>query len=219
MSRLTRVLPLGVALMFVACTESLDPLEPHQDFQLGRVSGEGVLDLRPLPHHFSAFRFGKERLLSVVAQSAADAPVLETYELSFWAVRGEEKTVEVEYVDDDGKTEGRFLLFHVPALGLSGWPDGSLVAQGDSVEITLSIDPSSFHVEFAPSGLVFDELSPAEIEMWYSDDLGEDGGLTFWRRQETAEPWYPLWSEHDEGAKRLKTLLFHFSGYAVAWKS
>lgn len=219
MSRIARAFPLCVTLLLAACTESLDPLEP-QGSQLGRVSGEGVMELRPLPHPFTAFRSDDGQPLPLVALSDANAAVLDSYELTFWVVRGEPKTVEVYYVDEGGREEGRFLRLHVPAQGLARLPDGTSVMPGDSVAITLSIDRSTFLVEFAPSGLQFSEFDPAQIEMWYTADVNGTSAahnLTYWRRQEFGEPWYPLWSDHDGTARRIKTLLFHFSGYAVAW--
>jgi hypothetical protein len=173
-----------------------------------------------------------EPLFHVTSLSPSSGPRLEAYELSFWAVRGREAKVSVDYVGD-GQETGAFLSFRVPADGLERRPDGSHVAWGDSVQITLSIDPTQLLVRYQPAGLVFNPTAPAELDIWYAatggdidgdGDVDADDGsiqedrLGLYYQQEPGQLWYPISSMHDTGREWFKTHLYHFSGYVVSWE-
>jgi len=223
MSRIGRILPLGAAILIASCADGTGP--PYQPYQqlLGSVIGPGVSteELHPLKHQVSIVSPGELPLLHVAAQSAGEMPTLETYELSFWAKRGELREVEVKYVDADNDVSGTFLHFSVPATALRSMPDGTPFATGDSVLISLSIDRAEFVVEFGPSGLVFNENTPAVLEVWYGgaedDDEVPEEQLGLWHQRETGELWFPIESNHDMDEKWLRTHVFHFSTYAVSW--
>jgi len=172
-----------------------------------------------------------EPLFHVTALSSTGEPQLKTYELSFWAVRGRETKVDIDYLGDAQQT-GALLTFRLPSHGLERRPDGSRIAWGDSVEITIDIDPATLLVRFQPSGLRFNRWAPAQLEMWYGaagGDLDSDGvvgasdssirqtRLGLYYQQESGQLWYPISSMHDTGREWFKTYLYHFSGYVVSW--
>lgn len=223
MSRIGRILPLGVALVLASCADGTGPPLQPDEHPLGSVIGPGVsaAELHPLKHRMSMVLPGDMPVFHVVAQSADEAPQLDAYELSFCAKHGELRDVVVNYVDDNGTGTGRFLHFTVPPTALLTRPDGTPFTSGDSVLISLSINQSEVIVEFGPSGLVFDENTPAVLEMWYDgaddDDQGSQEQLGIWHQQDAGELWFPIESAHNTEQKRLKTHVFHFSTYAVSW--
>lgn len=235
MSRLIRIPLVGLVLVVASCADSTGP--PHRlddQLALGSVSGPGVAGaaLQPIRYNARMVAPKGELLFQEVALSASGNPQLETYELSFWAVRGREVTVGVDYVSNELGT-GSFLSFTVPASGLYSRPDGTLFAQGDSVEIKVTIDPDQLLVRFEPAGLAFNQAAPAQLELWYAvagGDLDSDGDvdsedsavqqnrLGLWYQQDEGKLWYPIVSSHDSGLEWFKTHLHHFSGYVVSWE-
>jgi hypothetical protein len=79
-------------------------------------------------------------LFSSAGDGNASAPSspsnpLETHRREFWAVRGEEVSVGINYTNGS-----EFLRFTVPAGGLQNRPDGARFEYGDSVLISIQID-------------------------------------------------------------------------------
>jgi hypothetical protein len=103
------------------------------------------------------------------------APPLESLEVSFWAVHGEERQVQITY-DAGTYGNGKCLLFRVPADAV---PIG--VAPGDSVRVTIRVmDAAEFRFEFEPEGLQFDPAHPARVEIryrWADPDFDRDGDV------------------------------------------
>jgi hypothetical protein len=223
-------------LAVVSCADGTGPpVAPSNQHGLGSISGPGVAAaaLQPIRH---AARMGTpdgEPLFHNVSfsSSSAGGPELDTYGLSFWAVYGRETEADIRYASQ-GQEDGSFLSFKLGAFGLHKRPDGTPIAFGDSVRITISVDPSQLLVRFQPAGLVFNPLAPAQLEMWYGaagGDLDGDGDadqddvairdnrLGMWYQQDEQYLWYPIVSLHDANQAWFKTHLFHFSGYVVSW--
>lgn len=164
-------------------------------------------------------------------QQAPTAPPLGTYQVSFWADWGKESRVRVNYQPAAGEKVGRpFLYFNIPKEGLVA-VGGVLLQKGDSVFITMSIDPVSFAVDFGPSGLRFSAESPATLVMCYENmnpDLNGDGvvdaadqtlqeQISFWYQSVKADSWVKLPTMYDSENPCVATPLYHFSQYGVAW--
>lgn len=165
-------------------------------------------------------------------QQSATAPKLTTYQVSFWAKRGVQRTVSVNYRRRPGQWfPDPFLRFKIPINGLVAGADGVPLARGDSVRITLTIDTVNFNVDFQPSGVVFSNSSPAQLAIWYENanpDLNGDGvvdaadqtireQLAIWYRGSKAGAWKQVWSKNDTSEEVVTAALYHFSQYAVAW--
>jgi hypothetical protein len=165
-------------------------------------------------------------------RQSATAPRLATYRVSFWAKRGTQKTIFVNYRRAPGQWfPDPFLRFKIPINGLEAGAGGVPLARGDSVLITLTIDTVLFNVDFQPSGVVFSKSSPAQLAIWYenaSSDLNGDGvvdaadeilkqQLAIWYRGTKAAAWRQLWSKNDTTQELVTAALEHFSQYAVAW--
>ena len=149
---------------------------------------------------------------------------------SFWAVRGEERRLELRYGDSSGPGGPEFLEFRVRDESLLRRPDGSLFQEGDSILITVSVDPGGrFVFNFEPSGLLFDPAEPAELEVnteLADRDLNGDGvvneaddrikqELSIWKQETLSDPWLQLQSlrvrEHE-----IRADVTGFTGFACA---
>jgi len=167
-----------------------------------------------------------------ILQQASSAPRLETYQVSFWARRGRNSTVVVNYEPAPGEVAALpFLRFDIPRDGLTAGPYGSRLGRRDSVFITLTIDPQSFAVAFEPEGVVFSRRHPATLAFWYGNanpDFNGDGSvdgadgalaaqLAIWGRPGRPAEWLKTASQTEAGQQWIWTALYHFSEYAVSW--
>jgi len=165
-------------------------------------------------------------------RQSPSAPRLQTYRMSYWARRGTQTTVQVNYRPRPGQSQGdQFLRFRIPINGLVAGANGVPLDRGDSVRITLTIDSVSFQVDFQPSGVVFSKSSPAQLAIWYQDadpDLNGDGRvdatdqaleqqLAIWTQSNKTDPWKQLSSGNDTTQKLVTAALYHFSLYAVSY--
>jgi len=164
-------------------------------------------------------------------RQAPGAPALETYQVSFWACDGEDAAVAVNYLPVAGQTVGQpFLRFSVPKNSMAMDPTGKRLRRGDSVLITLTIDPVTFSVDFQPSGVWFSNGVPAELTFWYQNadpDFNADGvvdatdaqlaqQIAVWGRA-GGRRWTALPSTVDPTLPSVSTSVQHFSEYAVSW--
>jgi len=164
-------------------------------------------------------------------RQAPGAPALERYEVSFWACAGEASSVTVRYLPVDGESVGQpFLHFEIGKNALAVDPSGRRMNRGDSVLITLIIDPVDFTVDFRPSGMRFSNGLPARLTFWYENadpDLNADGvvdgtdevlaqQIGVWGNA-GSQRWTRLPSTLDPSLPSVSTFVKHFSEYAASW--
>ena len=167
-----------------------------------------------------------------VARLSPDAPPLESSTVSFWAVKGEQAEQKLYFLDDQGQRGEEYLSLKLDDESLLSRPDGSAIAEGDSVLITITVeDPALLLFELQPSGLKFSPADPAELKIRYAhadDDLNEDGAvdgeddhiesiLGIWRQEQPGDPFIRLGSVKVEGQEELEAELTGFSRYAIAY--
>lgn len=152
---------------------------------------------------------------------------LDQYVVSFWAVRGESRSVKINYSSSIDTEPSPFLVLtttdpqFVPGVGE--------LAVGDSVLVTVTVDTSKIGVRFEPTGLLFG--APAQLQIFYGGaggDLNGDGVvdsvdlriesqlLGLWYREAQSDPWTHLSSAQSLEDKSFEYGLPHFSEYAVA---
>jgi hypothetical protein len=148
--------------------------------------------------------------------------------VTFWAVRGEQRSVQINYLSSTGDTSSPFLRLtttdpaYVPGLGD--------LAPGDSVLITVSIDPDNIKVSLEPTGLLFG--APGQLQISYGGadgDLNGDGVvddadayiesqlLGLWYREGQDSAWTRIPAAQLLSDKSFTSELPHFSEYAISW--
>jgi hypothetical protein len=150
-----------------------------------------------------------------------DAPPLETMDTTFWAVKGEERDLEIRFQGQGGPGTGqKFLVFEVEEQTLLRRPDGTQFAEGDSIEIRVVIDPEFYIASFEPSGLTFNQDEPAKLKIEYDEAedefLEREQEFELWRQENPGDPWERIGTIQIEELDEIEALLFGFTRYALA---
>jgi len=220
------LIPLALALFAARCTTGSHPTAVEQP-------------AAPAPHFLrwagsSPPQFAVTGALSgplvggpLLASRAAGLS-LDRYTGSFWAVRGEPRSLQINYLSSTGDTSSAFLRLtttdpaYVPGVGD--------LAPGDSVLITVTIDPDNIKVSLEPTGLLFGDPGQLQISYGGADgDLNGDGVLDdtdsrienqllgLWYREGTDGMWERIPAVQVLPDKSFVSALPHFSEYAVCW--
>jgi len=151
---------------------------------------------------------------------------------SFYAKRGEDRELRIYFQDSGGGQGEEYLRLRVDAATLLALPDGTPVAQGDSVLIHVRVaDPSQMLFELEPSGLHFSPIAPAHLTIHYDHadgDLNDDGvvdatdstiegTLAIWRQENPGDPFLRLSSVLSLELDEAEAELTGFSRYALAY--
>ena len=216
MRRLSAVLA-GLALVLVSCDTATAPEavipRPENDNPLPPGSGDpDPVDENGLPY-----------LLRFAPGVVPDQPTV-----SFWAVQGKSREGKIR-----NAVSGKDLVkLKVGPHAAIRRPDGRLLAENDSVLITMTLDPDGrVLAEFSPSGLGFDSGEGAELTIAYdvaNPDFNGDGGvdtvdaaaedsLAIWRQGTDGEPFVPRASGRDRAGKKVVSIIQGFSRYAIAY--
>ena len=152
---------------------------------------------------------------------------LDQYQVSFWAVRGESRSVQINYSSSIDSETHPFL--HLTTTDPQFVPGIGELAVGDSVLITVTVDTSKIGITLEPSGLQFGE--DAQMKIWYDGaggDLNGDGLadstdqvveaklLGLWYREDDSEPWEKLGASQSLEEKSFTYALPHFCEYEIA---
>jgi len=226
MSLRRSLIPLALALFATRCADGPHPTAVPQL-------------LAPAPHFLRWAGGAAPKFTAIGALSGgvgdrgrraapAGGVSLDRYTASFWAVRGEPRSLQINYRSSTGDTSAPFLRLttadpaYVPGLGE--------LAPGDSVLITVTIDPENIKVSLEPTGLLFGEPGQLEISYGGADgDLNGDGVvddadsfiegqlLGLWYREGTAGGWERIPAVQVLSDKSFASALPHFSEYAISW--
>lgn len=164
---------------------------------------------------------------------AFNAPPLANPVVSFYAKRGVDQEVFMYYQSRPGRSDSSvFMRFRVRASSLDRRPDGTLIAAGDSVLITIRMsDPARLILDFQPSGLRFSAADPAELKLRFNEashDFDGDGDedaddarhrteLRMWRQEAPGLPWFRLASVIDLSVEEVTADILGFTGYAISY--
>jgi hypothetical protein len=197
----------GILAIAVACTDSAGP---------GSGGGPRPLDSLNILHF------------------AQGAPPLAEDSVSFYAVYGQEREGKIMLAGSTGDEE--FLSFKVGDLSLLRDSSGHVFVPGDSVLITIKpVNPDSFYFEFRPAGLVFNPVSPAELELHYNyagnqlvGDYNDDDKvdsldseietqLDLWVQAKPGDPFARLKVLVEVSLDEIEAKIPHFSRFALAY--
>jgi hypothetical protein len=161
-----------------------------------------------------------------------DAPPLYNPEVSFYAVKGENREARIFFQNDQGGPGDEYLRLRIDAPTLRARPDGSAIAEGDSVLITVRVvDPQQMLFEMEPSGLGFSTDDPAELRIRYAEahgDLNDDGRvdstdddiestMAIWRQETPSDPFVRVGTAVVKDLEEAEAELTGFSRYALAY--
>ncbi len=160
-------------------------------------------------------------------------PALVTTQASFYAVKGKSTGIDIWYHAKAGRSDStKFLELRLGGASLDRRPDGSVIAAGDSVLISVTVtDPTHFIVDFQPSGLKFAATDAPRLKISFAacgDDLNYDGkvdaadaalqaSLSVWRQEAPFQPWFKVPSTVTGSVKDVDAPLAGFTGYALMW--
>jgi len=244
MSRRTLLIALGAGVVAAACTDATGPPlddapSPYQE-QVEEIvvpdgalpglrwtteAGAGAFTILPGPDDEGP---GEDLPVSITPSPDVGPPQLDRYEVSFWAVRGKRRSIQINYETDKGLKP--FLRLTIPRWALSRRPDGSRIRWGEAVLITVTVDRTRLQVELEPDGVQFSRRYPAWLKMWYGGadwDFNGDGvvdrrdeeavrKLRLWTQEEDGGPWRSMGARHSRRGKWFLAKLYHFTGYEVS---
>ena len=231
MQRMRCAITLALLTVLAACSEGVGPA-PSLDHQAPNHLNWAKPPEFRVGGPTSADDGGTGELpeLPGFAASSTDGSAY-LYYVSFWAKRGQSRGVMIYYRTSSSETWMPYERFVVPAEALAYRPDGSAIATGDSVLITMAIDLAQMLTVYGPSGLQFSKTTPASLQKWYTGASGDFNGdgvinekdtyieeneLDIWS-QSGAQPWYATGAQHSTTERWFKTWPQHFSGYAISW--
>jgi hypothetical protein len=169
--------------------------------------------------------------LSVV-QLDTGSPPLFNPESSFYAVQGQDREVRISFQDAAGAEGEEFFRLRVRPGSLQARPDGTPIAQGDSVLITVHVvDPAKILFELEPAGLTFNAAEPAELKIHYNHadhDFNDDGTvdlsdeqiksrLAIWKQESLNDPFVKIGSVNVEASEEINADILGFTRYAIAY--
>jgi hypothetical protein len=151
------------------------------------------------------------------------APALVSDTVRFYAVVGQDRLASLYYQPVNGLGDSvQFLAFDVPANARIQQPDGTPVADGDSVLITVALaDSSRLIVAFAPSGLTFSG-QPAQLTLSFAEadsslSASSKSSLALWRQEQPGDRWHKVSSTVHQGALTVSGSVDGFTVYATAY--
>lgn len=150
---------------------------------------------------------------------------------TFWAAKGKNYDVILRFRSTSGTPGDKILEFKLANNSLLARPDGSPIANGDSVLIEIRPDTTGkMAFTFYPSGLAFDSTAPAQLTMWCNHaaaDLNGDGvvnsvdeqlwyEMAVWKRESPTDPWSKQSTTRSSDGFQLQTPVGGFTGFSVA---
>ena len=153
--------------------------------------------------------------------ASPSAPSIANPVISFWAKKGTDRSVRMVYTSRPGHNDSTtFLFFRVRAQSLVTRVDGTPLANGDSLLITVTlVDSVQLKVDFQPSGLRFSSSNPATLKMSYAETSPPPplGALQIWKKENPLAAWLPLPSQVLSESNEVQADIKGFTGYAIAY--
>ena len=159
---------------------------------------------------------------TAMLEQASNAPQLEISSASFALVQGKPGAFEIRYHDpaSDDPDGPWFLRITVPQETQLWDADGSPLARGDTLTVTVDVDPTKFLVGFEPHGTQFTGERPVTLSFKYDYakmDGRDPAELRIWYQPMADAEWSLMPSEVDQKGSMVWMPLHHFSNYAMAF--
>jgi hypothetical protein len=221
------LISLALAVLAARCTDGIGPRQPLTAPHFLRWAGSS-------PPQFTTIgaRPGQVATAALVSSPGAGLRFaslsLAEYTATFWAVRGQQRSMRINYLSVTGDTSSLFLLLAITDPVYA--PGQGNLAPGDSVLVSVIVDPTTIKVSLQPTGLLFGD--PAQMQISYAGaggDLNGDGvvdstdayieshllGMRY--RESVDSVWAPIPATQSLTDKSFSSALPHFSEYAVSW--
>ena len=203
--RSARLLPFLLVAAVTACTDS---------------GGPDTDDVRP------------PGALTIIRLPAASPAIWNPVD-SFYAKKGEDRELRINFANSDTTGPGEeYMRLRVDAGSLLNYPDGTPIAVGDSVLITVRVqDPALVQFEFQPAGLTFNPSLPAQLKIEYGEtggDFDDDGDvdaedsnieqiMAVWRQEQPGDSYLKLGGVKIEELNEIEADILGFTRYAIAY--
>ena len=208
------LLVLALALSVARCAD--------QPTAVNRPTGPQFLKWSGAPNFSSQTRARRSGAMALTPPLSLDQ-----YTVAFWAVRGESRSIRINYTS--AAENGTHPFLELTTTDPTFAPEIGELAMGDSVLITVTIDTSKIGVRFEPTGLQFG--TPSQLKIWYggaNGDLNGDGTadaadaqleqalLGLYYREFSNDEWSQVAATQEVADKSFIYALPHFCEYAVA---
>jgi hypothetical protein len=220
------LIPLALAVLAAGCSDARHPTAvqqpPAPTLQVLRWAGSVA------PQFTATGNLSNGSNRGGLQPSLSDGLSLDRNSVTFWAVRGEERSVQINYLSSTGDTSAPFLRLTI--TDPTYVPDRGELAPGDSVLITATVDPINIKVSLEPTGLRFGD--PARLQIWYGGAAGDMNGdgvvdtsdtqietqlLGLWYREGADSAWTRISAEQSVADQSFVTALQHFCDYEVSF--
>jgi hypothetical protein len=220
----------SLLLITAGCRDGAPPLAPADSAQgtrLLQMASQTDLQFEAIGASVeSSGRMGRASFKAGDPAAALLGPSVDKYLVSFWSVNGKDRTIQINYLSN-GKSSP-YLRFSTKEPAWA--PAVGEIAKGDSILITVIVDPTIVGATFLPAGLKF--KSPSTLQIWYGGvggDLNGDGlvnaddatierkllGMSY--RENIFKPWELIPYKKNTIEKWTWAEIYHFSEYAVSW--
>ncbi len=161
-----------------------------------------------------------------------NAPALETAVTTFYAKKGTDREARIYFTDGAGGRGSEYIRLEVGANALLARPDGSAIATGDSILITIRVvDTKRILFELLPDGLRFAPNAQARLVAHYieadkdfdgdgdedANDAAIESRLAIWRQPTASLDFQKLPSTLVLDMDGIISHLPGFSRYAIAY--
>lgn len=152
----------------------------------------------------------------------ADAGVANLAPVSFYAKVGSDRMGEVFVNGSSGGNGNRIIRLRVKKDADIILPNGTRLAKGDSVLITMQVmNATTLATHFEPAGIQFKGKNVAQLAMWYdrtnASASASSGSLKIWQQETSTSPWVKLASKVDGVDESVSAYIPGFTNYVIAY--